>query len=260
MVGGKEARNELPTYGRHSAQFGIWFAKDHIKVERLNEAISHDNEYIHFMFVANSQDIELSANRETIRNKSSPVYQAIKEELEYYLSKVTQDPWFKNYLEIRKEGKHRRRTATQESSLKERRGRVKSNGFEPTTRTEVLLALERTNGNHPVSYTVEDFDPTADIQAIVSRDNELWNATVSHSLTDLLADEVPLGNVDVAVCWTHGDPAKLREYERHGYIGADIAFDLDNGIITYEGNTHSTIDILEVKGLPQEQSKAIADD
>lgn len=78
MVGGKAAREELPTYGRHSVQFGIWIAKDHIKVERLNEAIPHDNEFIHFLFVPISQDIELSANREKIRNISSAIYQAIE--------------------------------------------------------------------------------------------------------------------------------------------------------------------------------------
>jgi len=48
MVGGKDARNELPTYGKHSAQFGVWLAKDHIKVERVNDTISHDNEFLHF--------------------------------------------------------------------------------------------------------------------------------------------------------------------------------------------------------------------
>jgi len=64
MVGGKDARNELPTYGKHSAQFGVWLAKDHIKVERVNDTISHDNEFLHFFFIANCQDLELSANRE----------------------------------------------------------------------------------------------------------------------------------------------------------------------------------------------------
>ncbi|GGL65078.1 hypothetical protein [Halocalculus aciditolerans] len=39
----------------------------------------------------------LSANREKIRNKSSPIYQAIEKQLSYSLSKITSDPWFKEY-------------------------------------------------------------------------------------------------------------------------------------------------------------------
>jgi hypothetical protein len=189
MVGGKKARNELPTYGKHSTQFGVWLAKDHIKVERYNEAVSHDNEYIHFFFVANCQDIELSANRETIRNKSSAVYQAVTEEIEYYLSKVMQDPWFKNYLQTRKEGEHRRRTADQQSSLKERRERVEADGFNPSSSSEVLLGLERAaNRDAALSLSVEDFQPDADVHAIVRRDGRLRNAAVHPRLTGLFEE------------------------------------------------------------------------
>ena len=235
MVGGKTARNELPTYGRHSAQFGVWFAKDHIKVERLNEAISHDNEFIHFFFVANCQEIELSANRETIRNKASAVYQALREEVEHYLSKVSQDPWFKNYLQVRKTGEHRRRTKSQRLSLTERRERVETNSFAPRNRMEVLLAIERTNRLvRGVDLTVEDFDPEAEIHAIVRQSGRLRNAVVAKELTDLFEEEAPLANVDLVICWEYGDETILREHERAGYFGGTLQFDLDDGAIEFD--------------------------
>lgn len=260
MVGGKATRNELPTYGRHSAQFGIWFAKDHIKVERLNEAISHDNEYIHFFFVANCQEIELSANRETIRNKASPVYQAIREEVEYYLSKVTQDPWFKDYLQTRKEGEHRRRSARQQSSLKERRERVETDGFTPENKTEVLLGLERAARRRNTSLTVEDFDPTADIHAIVRQGGRLRNATVHRTLTDLFEDEAPLENTDLAICWEIGDPAELREHARNGYFGGDISLELDDGGLRYQRYDSQFIEIIEVTSMLQAETVTLAND
>jgi hypothetical protein len=261
MVGGKDTRNELPTYGRHSAQFGIWFAKDHIKVERLNEAISHDNEFIHFFFVANCQDIELSANRETIRNKASPVYQALEEEVEYYLSKVTQDPWFKEYLQIRKEGEHRRRSASQRSSLKDRRERVESDGFRPSNKAEVLLGLERASKqSRSLSLTVEDFDPEADVHAIVRQDGKLRNAAVHPSLTGLFEDEVPLENTEIAVCWNQGDPAELREYERNGYFGGEVSLQLDDGGIRYQNGDSHFIEVIEVEELFKAKSAPPADD
>jgi hypothetical protein len=261
MVGGKEARNELPTYGRHSAQFGIWFAKDHIKVERLNEAISHDNEFIHFFFVANCQDIELSANRETIRNKASPVYRAVREEVEYYISKVTQDPWFKEYLQTRKEGQHRRRSVSQRSSISERRDSVRSDGFNPNNQTEVLLAVERASQrSQSLSMTVEDFDPTADVHAIVRQDGKLRNAVVHPELTELFDEDVPLENTEVAICWTRGDPTKLQEHERRGYYGGEVAFNLEEGSIEYQTDSTHHIDVVEVKPLLEAGVLAAADD
>ena len=262
IVGGKETRNELPTYGRHSAQFGIWLAKDHIKVERLNEAISHDNEFIHFLFIANCQDIELSANRETIRNKSSPVYRALREEIEYYLSKVTQDPWFKSYLEIRKEGKHQRRSASQQASLSSRREKVETEGFNPDNRSEVLIGLERAASSHrDVSFSVEDFDPDADVHAIIRQDGRLRNAAVHPELTGLFAEEIPLENTELAVCWNLGDPTELKEYERNGYFGGDVSLQLESGGLQYKNGDSHFIQVVEVESLLNRgKTKRPADD
>jgi hypothetical protein len=261
MVGGKDTRNEFPTYGRHSAQFGIWFAKDHIKVERLNEAISHDNEFIHFLFVANCQEIELSANRETIRNKASPVYQALKEEVEYYLSKVTQDPWFKSYLETRKEGEYKRRTASQQTSLKDRRETVETEGFTPENNAEVLIGLERASkANRDLSISVEDYDPTADVHAIVRQNGQLRNAAVCPTLTGLFENDVLLENADLAVCWNRGDPTELKEYERSGYLGGDIDFQLAEGGFEYRNGNSHYIEIIEVEELLQKKAARVADD
>ncbi|SEQ02059.1 ATP-binding protein [Natrinema salaciae] len=246
MVGGKAARNELPTYGKHSAQFGVWLAKDHIKVERLNEAISHDNEFLHFFFVVNCQYIELSANRESIRNKSSPVYQRLTEEAEYYLSKVAQDPWFKEYLETRRDAEIKRRARNRRSSLKDRRERIESGqALEPTNRTEVLLTLERANSKSDAStITVEDFDPNADVHAIVRQGGKLRNAAVHHSLTDHFEDDLTFEEVDLIICWEYGDPTTLREYERTGYLGGEVEFQLENDGLVYEDDGQSFIEIL----------------
>jgi hypothetical protein len=263
MVGGKAARNELPTHGRHSVQFGVWFAKDHIKVEQINETISHDNEFIHFFFIVNCQDLELSANRETIRNKSNPVFRAVRDEVEFYLSKVTQDPWFKNYLEIRREGKLKRRARTQESSLQDRRKLVADRErFEPSNRAEVLLAVERASQQQAgFSLQVEDYQPDADIQAIVRHQGKLRNAAIHHQLTEHFENESPLEHIDLIIYWEQGDPTKLNEVERTGYIGGEIEIDHDNGGITYQRDGESSyIELLSLADVFKPKTKAIADD
>jgi hypothetical protein len=248
MVGGKEAREELPTYGRHSTQFGIWLAKDHIKVERLNEAISHDNEFIHFLFIANSQNIELSANREKIRNKSSSIYQAIERELNHLLSKVTSDPWFKNYLEQRRVAELNRRASSQKKSVDERKEQISERtGFEASNQSEVILGLERSNreGAHPV-ITVEDFDLGAEVNALVETDGRLYGSSVHLQLTDHFGQDKPLESVDMIICWDYGDKDELREVKRHGYQNGSVEFDFENGRITYEKENRFEIEIIEV--------------
>ncbi|WP_081909275.1 ATP-binding protein [Haloferax prahovense] len=248
MVGGKEARDKLPTYGRHSAQFGIWLAKDHIKVERLNEAISHDNEFIHFLFVANSQDIELSANREKIRNKSSAIYQAIEEELNYFLSKVSADPWFKDYLEQRRIAELNRRASSQQNSVETRKQEIsKRGGFCATNQSEVILGLERSNRlEGHTKITIEDFDLGSEINAIVEQEGRLYASSVHLQLTDHFTEDKPLENVDKLICWEVGDKDKLREIERKGYQKGDVEFDFENNEMAYENVTTRNIEIVVV--------------
>lgn len=233
MIGGKEARNELPTYGKHSAQFGVWLAKDHIKIERINDVLSSDNEFIHFFFVVNCQDIELSANREKIRNKSSSVYRTLKEEVGHYLSKVTSDPWFQDYLEQRKIAEKQRKVNSQQDSLQERKERVSErNQFVPTNPSEVTIALERSNaaGAHP-QIRIEDFETSAEIDAILNTDQGLQNAVIHTELTDHFEQEQPLDNLDMIVCWSYGDRDELQQIELGGYLDEDISIDLENDVI-----------------------------
>jgi hypothetical protein len=256
MVGGKQARNELPTYGKHSAQFGIWLAKDHIKVERINDVISHDNEFIHFFFIVNCQALELSANRETIRNKSSAVFRAIKSEADYFLSKVANDPWFTDYLRIRKQAEHQRRVKRESDALTERREAIETRAtFEPSNSAEVLLALERaTRTTSESALTVEDYAPDADVHAIVRQAGRLQNTAVYPQLTDLFEAHAPLGAIDLVVCWDVGDPAVLRERERDGYLGGEVTVDLDDGAIRYTVDDQQYIEVLEVAPLSPEET------
>ncbi|WP_123538155.1 ATP-binding protein [Halosimplex salinum] len=247
MVGGKAARNELPTYGKHSAQFGVWLAKDFIKVERVNEAISHDNEFLHFFFIANCQELELSANRGKIRNKSSPVYQALVDELDHFLSKVGEDPWFKDYLEQRRIAELDRKAESQLSSVEERRERVKErNSFEPTNQAEVLLALERSNSSAE-TVQAEDFQMGSDINAMIRKDGELWSCSLHPTLMDHFEAEKPLQSVEKIVCWDLGDRDQLQEIERDGYQGGEVIFDFAESEIIYKNGTTSRIEIIEVQ-------------
>lgn len=250
MVGGKEARNKLPTYGKHSAQFGIWLAKDHIKVERYNDAIGADNEFFHFFFIANCQDLELSANREKIRNKSGDVYQAITDELDRYMTKVCQESWYRNYIERRKLEDKKRSIRSQESSLQERLERTQEQeGLSPSNPAEVIAALERYSANGaPETVQVADFQIDDEVNAILSTDEGFDNASLQVKLSDFFEDETPLTNIDRFVCWKLGDLDALTRIERSSYMGESIRFDFQNNEIKYGDGDPKSIPILELDG------------
>jgi hypothetical protein len=171
---------------------------------------------------------------------------------------VTRDPWFKDYLETRKEGEHRRRSANQRSSLDERRERIETTGFQAANQTEVLLGLERASmSSESLSVTVEDFDPEADVHAIIRHDGQLRNAAVHTHLTELFEEETPLENTELAVCWEYGDIAELREYERNGYFGGEVRLNLENSALEYQNGRSTQIDIIEVKSLLCSEAKAV---
>lgn len=249
MVGGKKARNELPTFGRHSTQFGIWLAKDHIKVERLNEAISHDNEFIHFLFVANCQAIELSANREKIRNKSSSIYQELEQEARHYLSKITSDQWFKDYLNQRRIAELNRKAKSERSSIEERRTVINDeSGLQPSNQAEVVIGLERSNQRPRTDAVyVEDFDLGADINAILRTNGDLLNSSVHTTILEHFEEDKPLENLNAVVCWRLGDRDALRQIEREGYHNGDVSIDFDEKEMVYRNDDTQVIDLIVVK-------------
>jgi hypothetical protein len=250
MVGGKKARNKLPTYGKHSAQFGVWLAKDHIKVERYNDAIGADNEFFHFFFIANCQDLELSANREKIRNKSGEVYQAITAELDRYMTKVCQEAWYQHYIERRKLEDKKRSVRSQEDSIQERLERTQQqDGLSPSNPAEVVALLERYSANgSPENIQIADFQMNDDVNAILSTDDGFANASLQVKLSDFFQDESPLTNIDQFVCWKWGDLDALTQIERSSYMGESIRFDFQNGDIHYGDGDAKTIPVLELDG------------
>ncbi|WP_132056680.1 ATP-binding protein [Halorussus amylolyticus] len=260
MVAGKEARNELATYGKHSAQFGVWLAKDHIKVEQLNEAVPDNVEHTHLMFIVNCQDIELSANRGKIRNKSSNVYQRLVEEVRHYLSKVCSHPWFLEYMEARRQGELNRKAQSQSDSVAQRRERLaKRTDFVPENRAELVLALERSNRKSGVKeIEVADYRPNDEVASFIRDGDDLKPTSVYLQVEDHFADDKPLETIDTVLAWEWGDRDSLREYARQGYHDGMLSVDFAEQKLEYEkdGERKQVDVVLVSKRLRQEKPLA----
>ena len=225
MIGGKAARNQLPTHGRHSTQFGVWLAKDHIKVERINETLSADNEFLHFFFVVNCQALELSANRETIRNKSSAVYQAIKDEVSRFMTRVCEHSWYKDYLKNRQIARRQKAASSQATAIEDRKTQLTLDGQPvPDTVPEVLAKLARYSATADREMQLLDYEPDADANVILATEETLEAAAVTVKLHEFFEAESTPSDIERFVCWTLGDLDVLAELERTGYFGHELAF------------------------------------
>ncbi|WP_224450558.1 ATP-binding protein [Haloprofundus salilacus] len=225
FVAGKAAREELPTHGRHSSQFGVWLAKDHIKVERVNDVIGSDHEPSRFFFVANCQALELSANRETIRNKSDSVYSAVKAELRRFITRVTENEWYREYTEARRAAQQVRASASQSESIANRKQQLSLDGHKvPSNPPEVIASLAIYNETADSDIRVVDYEPGADANAILTVGEKLEAATLVVNLHEIFESELTVSELERIVCWSLGDLDVLCETARKGYFGHSIDF------------------------------------
>lgn len=235
MVAGKEARNELPTWGKHSTMFGVWLAKDHIKVEQYNDAVGADNEFFHFFFIANCQGLELSSNREKIRNKSGEIYEAITNELDRFMTRVCQDTWYKDYIDRRKLEDKQRSVRKQRRTIEQRLERLKEeNGFSPSNPPEVIAALERWSANGaPETVRIADFELDEEVNAIIETDDGFENGAITVKLSEFFEKEASLEYLNRIICWSLGDLDELTRIERSPYLGERIRFDFEEPSVQY---------------------------
>ncbi|MCD4713265.1 MAG: ATP-binding protein, partial [Clostridiales bacterium] len=82
-ISGVEKRNEIIKFEqgqRHRSRYGLIFCKDFIPFLNMKELLLDDNNYSHYHLLLNSQNFELSSDRNNITNADSPEIQWILDE------------------------------------------------------------------------------------------------------------------------------------------------------------------------------------
>ncbi|WP_052367988.1 hypothetical protein [Haloferax sp. ATB1] len=233
FVAGRKARDQLPTHGRHSTQFGVWLAKDHIKVEQINSTVSSDNQYLQFFFVANCPQLELTANRERVRNKADPIYDAILGEVEWHMTKVTQSDWYREYQRLRQRAVRKQDAASQSTSLTERKQQLSLEGPPvPSNVSELLVHYTRYTAND--SGDIVSIDHDGDVNVLLHREDELYAVAAVQTLHSFFSNEKTVENVDQFICWSLGDLDYLRELERTDYFGSSFELQLQQDRVVCE--------------------------
>lgn len=105
-ISGVEKRNEIIKFEqgqRHRSRFGLIFCKDFIPFLNMKEFLLDDNNYSHYHLLINSQNFELSADRNNITNSDSPeitwILDEAKKIIRDQITEIAKDTYFKLKLE-----------------------------------------------------------------------------------------------------------------------------------------------------------------
>jgi len=109
-VAGDSARDtifdsEIRQHIRPIERFGVYFARNYFIIERINEVLPYNELPNNFHFIADCEQLELTANRNSVRDKEAETCQLFIRELKRYMEEIVysacQEEFFKKREEER---------------------------------------------------------------------------------------------------------------------------------------------------------------
>lgn len=101
-ISGVEKRNEIIKFDqgqRHRSRFGLILSKDFIPFINMKEFLLDDNNYSHYHLLLNSQNFELSSDRNNITNTDSPevqwIFSEAKKIIHNQITEIVKDTYFR---------------------------------------------------------------------------------------------------------------------------------------------------------------------
>lgn len=196
---------------------GLWLAKDFIRIERnnaiLERAFGGQYYYRNFMILANSQNFDLTANRNNIRT-SDEEYDLAEAKIVAWCEDLYDQAFVKSYFEAKsaedaikkkdrdkknQEEKEKRTLAAREERVNKYKGRAELQGATPAygprkapiNEAETVLLLQAMIcAQHPhIDFRIGDYNTARGVDMLVERMSKaidgLWWVEVVHSLAKL---------------------------------------------------------------------------
>jgi hypothetical protein len=199
------------------SRFGLYLAKDFIPFAKNTELL-HDSLYSHYHILVNSQNFELTADRNNISNDNTPivawVYQQAKDIIDNYIKPLAESGYFKMRKEderdyvvkCRKEsvGKSLRRLDKLENLMLEEIPITKK----PYCESQVaILFASLLSNNHTRSFIkyinkiVMFSTHTSTDMICLDKNNKEVMVEVEYRLSNIFLHKHPTGTFDYIVCW-----------------------------------------------------------
>lgn len=202
---------------RLKGRFGIYLAKDFIPFTKKSSLISDPN-YHHFHILVNSQNFELTADRNNVSNEDDPkvkwIYSMVKEIIKNDILPITQSTYFKmrkqeeiNFV-IKEKSKNLKQRIKQFSKLENLSLENVAIKRIPDNEAQVALLLSALLSNIKFKKYIDIIDSIAhySLQSTtdlicLNKEGEILLVEVEFLLSNLFKHEHPYLTFDCIVCW-----------------------------------------------------------
>lgn len=199
------------------SRFGLYLAKDFIPFTKNTELL-HDPLYYHYHILVNSQNFELTADRNNISNENSPkimwVYKQAKDIIDNYIKPLAENCYFKmrkdeekdHIIKCRKEsvGKSLRKLDKLENLMLEDIPITKKPYCESQVALLFASLLSNINTKTFIRYINKiimfSTNTSTDMICLDNNNKEVM-VEVEYKLSNLFLHKHPIGTFDYIVCW-----------------------------------------------------------
>lgn len=241
------------------SRFGLYLAKDFIPFAKNTELL-HDPLYHHYHILVNSQNFELTADRNNISNENNPmiiwVYHQAKDIIENYIKPLAENCYFQmrkeeerdSIIKCRREsvGKSLRRLDKLQNLMLEEIPIIKK----PYCESQVALlftSLLSNNNTKPliryINKIVMFSTSTSTDMICLDNNNKEVMVEIEYKLSNLFIHKHPVGTFDYIVCW------EIDNKENRNLIPASNSKfnDEDEWVIKFEND--NVVPIIELKNI-----------
>lgn len=228
-ISGVEKRNQIIKFEqgqRHRSRFGLLFCKDFIPFLNMKELLLDDNNYSHYHLLLNSQNFELSSDRNNITNGDSPEIQWILEEAKKIVREQISSVAKIGYFEMRLQDEINEHIFNRKQEINKRIkkldqitdvfipgvGTMKT----PQNESQTLMIMATLLARHKIEgLRILDYSSLSSTDLIlVDESGQTILAEVEYKLSSLIIHGHPLETLDQIWCWRID--IDLNQYQKLG--------------------------------------------
>lgn len=231
-ISGVEKRNEIIKFDqgqRHRSRFGLILGKDFIPFLNMKEFLLDDNNYSHYHLLLNSQNFELSSDRNNITNTDSPEVQWIFSEAKKIIHDQITEIAKETYFKLKLEDEFHESIHNRKKEIVKRLSKIDqvSNVLVPSVGTmkipnnesQTLIIMATLLARHKIEgLRIVEYSSLSSTDLLLEDESgKIILAEVEYKLSSLLKHGHPIETVDQIWCWRID--VDLNQYQK---LGNDI--------------------------------------
>ena len=215
-VSGVEKRNEIIKFDqgqRHRSRFGLILSKDFTPFLNMKEFLLDDNNYSHYHLLLNSQNFELSSDRNNITNTDSPevqwIFNEAKKIIHNQVTEIAKDTYFK----LKQEDEFHENIYNRKKEIVKRLSKIDHIGDvlipsvgtmkTPSNESQTLIIMATLLARHKIEgLRIIEYSSLSSTDLLLEDESgQIILAEVEYKLSSLLKHGHPIETVDQIWCW-----------------------------------------------------------